>query len=140
LLRGRIGLSDFTDEAIRDSDVLALCDRVHVKEDTEFNARYPEEYCVELDIALNNGSRRTLFSDCPSGDPTAAQYRGRPERLEQEVERKVSSLLAEVGFGDRAALLKVRVDGLADSPDLRRLSTLLAKNIPAETPLRRSRA
>jgi len=140
LLRGRIGLSDFTDEAIRDGDVLALCDRVHVKEDPDFSARYPQEYCVELDLALKNGDRRTLFSDCPSGDPVAAQYRGRPELLGQEVERKVSALLTEVGFADRTAPLKACVDSLADAPDLGQLSALFAKNAPVETPLRRSRA
>lgn len=140
LLRGRVGLSDFTDEAIRDSDVLALCDRVHGKEDPDFSARYPQEYCVELDLSLKNGDRRTLFSDCPSGDPSAAQYRDRPELLGQEVERKVSALLAEVGFTDRAGPLKACVDGLADARDLRELSALFAKQVPAEAPLRRSRA
>jgi 2-methylcitrate dehydratase PrpD len=140
LLRGRIELADFTDHAIHDPDVLALCGRIHVKEDPEFSARYPQDYCVELDIALKDGSRRTLFSDCPSGDPAAARYRDQPGLLSDEVEQKVRSLLTEVGFGERAAALKACVDDLLDAPDLQQLSPLLAKSVAIESQRRRSHA
>jgi 2-methylcitrate dehydratase PrpD len=140
LLRGRIGLGDFTDEAIRDQEVLALCSRIHVSEDPDFTADYPEEYRVELEVVLKNGETRKSFSDCPSGDPAAAQYRSQPDLLGQEVERKVSSLLTETGFGDRVDRLRVSVAALVDAPNLDELSVLFAKEMPAEAQLRRSRA
>jgi 2-methylcitrate dehydratase PrpD len=140
LLRGHVGLGDFTDEAIRDREVLALCRRIHVKEDPDFSSHYPEEYRVELELVLKNGDRRKSFSDCPSGDPVAAQYRSKPDLLGQEVERKVSSLLTEVGFGDRTDRLKACVETLADAPNLHELSSLFAKELPVEATRRRSRA
>jgi 2-methylcitrate dehydratase PrpD len=140
LLRGQIGLSDFTDEAIRDRDVLALSDRVHVKEDPEFSARYPDEYRVELELLLKNGDRQVSFSDCPSGDPAATRYRGEPRLLEQEVGRKVNALLAETGYGDRTASLKSGVDALVDAPQVEELSKVLAKVTPAEATRLKARA
>lgn len=140
LLRGHVGLGDFTDEAIRDREVLALCRRIHVKEDAEFSAHYPEEYRVELALVLKNGDRRAFFSDCPSGDPVAAQYRSQPDLLGREVEFKVSSLLSEVGFGDRVDRLKARVASLPDAPNLDGLSSVFAKELPVEASARRARA
>lgn len=140
LLRGRLELSDFTDHAIQDREVLALCDRVHVKEDPDFSRRYPEEYCIELELRLKNGERRTLFSDCPSGDPAAARYRDRPSLLDEEVERKVTALLGETGFSDRVEPLKAAVGGLAEARNLDNLAALFARDKRAEAPLRRSTA
>lgn len=140
LLRGQIGLSDFTDEAIRNGDVLTLSDRVHVKEDPEFSAHYPDEYRVELELLLKNGERCVSFSDCPSGDPAAARYRNEPRLFEQEVERKVGALLAETGYGDRTARLKSGVDALMDAPQVDALSSILAKAAPAEATRLKARA
>jgi 2-methylcitrate dehydratase PrpD len=140
LLRGHVGLADFTEEAIHDFEVLALCRRIHVKEDPEFSARYPEEYRVELELALKNGEKRKSFSDCPSGDPGAAQYCDHPDLLMSEVECKVSSLLTEVGFGDRSDRLMACVASLTDAPNLHELSKLFAKELPSEALQRQSRA
>jgi hypothetical protein len=134
LSRGRIALSDFTDEAIRDGEVLALCERIRVREDLQLSARYPEEYGVELDLELDGGEHRTSFSDCPSGDPAAARYRGRPELLWQEVGQKVAALLTEVGLGDRVAGLEAAVEMLPQAPRLDRLSAMLAGEAAAGTP------
>ena len=140
LLRGRIGLADFTDEAIRDPRTHALSRRIQVREDPDFSARYPDEYRVELALVLKNGDVRSSFSDCPSGDPAAARYQGRPDLLAREVDSKVASLLAEVGFGDRADRLKDCVATLADAPRLHELSSLFAKDFRDEASPRRSRA
>lgn len=140
LLRGKIGLGDFTDEAILNREVLAICDRVHVREDADFSTHYPEEYRVELELVFKNGERRTSFSDCPSGDPSAGQYRGQPDLLGQEVERKSASLLTEVGFGDRSQPLQECVAGLVDAQSLAGLASLLAKELPTAAPARRSGA
>jgi 2-methylcitrate dehydratase PrpD len=140
LLRGRIGLGDFTDEAIRDHQVLALCSRIQVIEDPDLTASYPEQYRIELELVLKNGETRKFFSDCPSGDPAAVQYRSQPDLLGREVERKVSSLLTETGFGDRIGRLTANVAALVDAPNLDELSVLFAKEMPAAAQLRRSRA
>ena len=125
LLRGRVGLADFTDAAIRDGDVLALCRRITVVEDPAHTVRYPAEYLVTLEIRLHDGSVRRLVSDCPSGDPDAAQYRSDPSRLAREVEQKVAGLLAECGFADRAVPLGAAISDLVAAPDLTVLSRIL---------------
>lgn len=138
LLRGRVGLSDFSDNGISDSDVLSLCDRIHVKEDPQFSACYPEQYLVELEVVLKDRSRRTSLSDCPSGDPAAGRYRANPDLLRQEVESKIAALLGEVGFGDRISSLSACVDGLLEARHLRSLSDLFAKHSAAPVLPRRS--
>jgi 2-methylcitrate dehydratase PrpD len=125
LTRGHVGLGDFTDAAIRDADVLALCRRITVTEDAEYTAKYPAEYWIEMRLTLRDGSERRLLSECPNGDPDAAQYRGDPGRLRREVDDKIAGLLSECGFADRAAPLKAAVDELAEAPNLQRLAQTL---------------
>jgi 2-methylcitrate dehydratase PrpD len=127
LLRGHVGLADFTDAAIRAPEVLALSRRVTVTEDADYTAKYPAEYWVELAIKLRDGSERRFLSQCPSGDPEAAQYQSNPQLLRQEVERKVAGLLTECGFSERAAPLTAAVGALAEAPDLNALTQILGQ-------------
>jgi 2-methylcitrate dehydratase PrpD len=125
LLRGAVRLADFTEEAIREPEVLALARRIEVTEDREYTARYPSEYWVKLEIKLRDGARREWMSACPSGDPEAAQYREDQARFQREAEDKAASLLAECGFGDRVQGLRRAVADLAEAPDLTRLAAVL---------------
>jgi 2-methylcitrate dehydratase PrpD len=125
LLRGRVGLADFTTAAIEDPDVLALCRRVEVVEDAGYTARYPDEYHVELTLRLHGGTMRRFFSECPSGDPEAAACRADPGRLRRDVERKVTALLEECGFADRIGRYAAAVTALAGAPNLNSLAAVL---------------
>jgi 2-methylcitrate dehydratase PrpD len=125
LLRGRLTLNDFTEEAIRDERVLALARRIFVVEDVELTAKYPDNYEVFLRVRDTGGVEHEFFSDCPSGDPEARQYRGAPERLGQEVEKKAESLLSECGFAERAGPLREAIRALSASPNLDRLTRAL---------------
>jgi 2-methylcitrate dehydratase PrpD len=118
ILRGRVGLSDFNADAIRDPEVLALSRRIEVTEDVEFTAKYPSQYFVDLVARLRDGGERRLLSECPSGDPEAKQYIADPKLLDAEVEAKVRSVLADCGFGNRAQSLIDAVAKLGDAPDL----------------------
>ena len=136
LSSGRVGLGDFTEAAIRDPDVLALCRRVTVVEDPTFTERYPDEYPVELKITLKNGQTASSFSDCPSGDPSAARYDGRGGLLETEVERKVATLLEETGFGDRVERLGACVAALPRASEVGGLAAILGAAPRAGAPAR----
>ncbi|MGE0874535.1 MAG: MmgE/PrpD family protein [Burkholderiales bacterium] len=125
LVRGRVSLADFTEQAIRDEAVLAVSRRVEVVEDDEYTARYPQDYWIEMKVRLQDGSERRYFSECPSGDPEAPQYRAEPGLLHAEVERKAAGLLDECGFGDRAQALAAACAGLAEAPDVHRLAGVL---------------
>jgi len=129
LVRGRVSLGDFTEAAIRDASVLAVAQRIEVVEDPEFNARYPQDYWVEMVITLPDGRERRWFSECPSGDPEAARYRADPRLLGVEVERKSADLLAECGFGDRATALAEACRDIAAAPDVHRLAAVVGGGI-----------
>lgn len=125
LVRGGVALVDFTEQAIRDERVLAVSRRIGVTEDAQYTARYPQDYWVEMNIRLHDGTERRFFSECPSGDPEAPQYRADPGRLHTDVERKARGLLAECGFGDRADALRSACAELAEVPNLSRLAAAL---------------
>lgn len=127
LLRGGVGLADFTDAALTSPTVLGLCRRITITEDPDYTAKYPAEYWVALTVRLRDGSERRFLSKCPSGDPEAAQYRADPDLLHREVERKVADVLTECGFGERVAPLSKAVGGLADAPDVRTLASILGQ-------------
>lgn len=125
VVRGRVGLAELTEAAIRDPEILALSDRISVEEDPSFTAQYPERYPTELAVVLRDRREITRFNDCPSGDPEAADYADRPERLHEEVQAHVRTLLAETGYGDRAKALIATARALPDLPDVRGLADLL---------------
>ena len=125
LARGRVTLADFTADAIRDEAVLAMARRVEVVEDPEFTARYPQDYWIEMVVTATDGTARRFFSECPSGDPEAPQYRANAGLLHAEVEAKCESLLAECGFGSRARALAEACNRLAEAPDVHALVALL---------------
>lgn len=96
-----------------------------VVEDPEYTAKYPEEYRIELNVHLKDGSTRRFLSTCPSGDPRAPQYVSDPTRLHRETEKKCTALLEECGFGDRAEPLRRAVYGLSAAPDMQSIALVL---------------
>jgi 2-methylcitrate dehydratase PrpD len=140
LVKGSLSLADFTEQAIRDERVLAVSRKVEVTEDAEYSARYPTDYWIEVKIRLADGSERRFFSECPSGDPEAAVYRSDAGRLHAEVERKADSLLAECGFGERAAAIRAGVAALPGATDVHALAAALGDASATLNPARRSHA
>lgn len=124
LLKGRIGLSDFTEKAVARPDVLALAARIHVVEEPEYSALYPETYITVLEIGGTDPL--SLRSDCPSGDPEAPAYRADPGLLRNETVSKTLSVLDECGHGAVAQPLVDAVFALPDAPDLSQVAALLA--------------
>lgn len=125
LTRGRVALADFTERAIADPGILALCERIAVAEDEGYTRQYPERYPTELRLRLADGGERCLFNDCPSGDPEAARYRGDAALFHADAEVKAASLLAECGFADRSEPLKEAIAALPDSDGLSALASIL---------------
>lgn len=125
LHEGTVGLSDFTETAIRRPEVLELAKRVRVVEDSEFSAQYPDKYFTELGVTVKSGTSHFL-SDCPSGDPEAQRYRADPNLFDREAEARSESLLAECGFPTTARPLADAVSQLLQAPNLDRLSAVLS--------------
>jgi 2-methylcitrate dehydratase PrpD len=126
LVRGRLGLRELTEAAIRDPEILALADRISVEEDPAFTGQYPDRYPTELTVVLRGGRELVRFNDCPSGDPEAPEYAADPGRLHEEVRGHVRALLEETGFGDRAEPLIATAAALPELPSVRPLAELLS--------------
>src|SRR5690606_3126241 len=56
LVHGRSGLASFDDAAVANPQVQALAQRVDLREEPAFTARYPAEQPVTLRIVMRNGT------------------------------------------------------------------------------------
>jgi 2-methylcitrate dehydratase PrpD len=97
-LRGRAGVTEFTDEALRDPDVRGLADRVEMVYDPEIDAEYPDRWIGLVEVQTTDGERFTSRVDTPKGDPANTLSRA-------EIEDKARLLGA---FQDGASPEEVR--------------------------------
>ena len=69
LVKGRAGLAEFTDAAVRDADVLRLASRVSYALDPSID--YPRQFVGDVEITLADGRRLRERQDRPRGGPDA---------------------------------------------------------------------
>jgi 2-methylcitrate dehydratase PrpD len=81
LYHGRSGLKSFDEAAVANPTVQALVQRVDVKEEPAFTARYPQEQPVAARITLKNGAlyegRCTITKGEPANPHTSADLTGK---------------------------------------------------------------
>ena len=97
-LRGRAGVTEFTDEALRDPVVRGFADRVEMVYDPEIDAEYPDRWIGLVEVQTTDGERFTSRVDTPKGDPANTLSRA-------EIEDKAQLLGA---FQDGASAEEVR--------------------------------
>ncbi|HEX6209878.1 MAG TPA: MmgE/PrpD family protein [Methylomirabilota bacterium] len=116
LARGRAGLAEFTDNAVRDPAVLALARRVGYELDASID--YPRQFVGDVEITLADGRVLRERQDRPRGGPDApltraeveAKFRGNaglvlpPDRVEAAI-RAVDGLTAGASLADLLASL-----------------------------------
>jgi 2-methylcitrate dehydratase PrpD len=78
LFHGRSGLVAFDDAAVTNPVVQALAQRVDLREDTAFTARYPAEQPVEIRIVMSDGTAHSGHCVITKGEPAKPH---RPEEL-----------------------------------------------------------
>src|SRR6185503_13358789 len=95
LVKGRAGLAEFEDAAVRDPDVLALAGRVSYELDPAID--YPRQFVGDVEVTLADGRVLRERQDRPRGGPDApltrseleAKFRGNaglvlpPEQVER---------------------------------------------------------
>jgi 2-methylcitrate dehydratase PrpD len=69
LVKGRAGLAEFTDAAVRDADVLRLASRVSYELDPSID--YPRQFVGDVEITLADGRRLRERQNRPRGGPDA---------------------------------------------------------------------
>jgi 2-methylcitrate dehydratase PrpD len=115
-LRGSAGVTEFTDEALRDPEIRRFADRVEMVYDTEIDATYPERWIGLVEVETTDGEHFTSRVDDPKGDPGNTLSRA-------ELEDKAQRL---AGFQDGASPEEIRrvIDrawALDREPDVRDL-------------------
>jgi 2-methylcitrate dehydratase PrpD len=97
-LYGRAGVTEFTDEALRDPEIRGFADRVEMVYDPEIDAAYPERWIGIVEIETSDGGHFTSRVDVPKGDPENTLSRA-------ELEDKARRL---AGFQDGALSEEIR--------------------------------
>jgi 2-methylcitrate dehydratase PrpD len=115
-LHGRVGINDFTEEALEDEEVRAFHDRVEMVLDPEVDAAYPKRWIGVVDVETTQGERFTSRVDVPKGDPGNTLS---PE----EIEKKARDLAAYRGAASCEELRRIieRIRNLHREPDVRDL-------------------
>ena len=68
-VRGRAGITEFTEEALHDPELRAFHDKVEMILDPEIDAAYPERWIGLVDVETTDGEGFTSRVDVPKGDP-----------------------------------------------------------------------
>jgi 2-methylcitrate dehydratase PrpD len=66
---GHIDLDDFTEERIKNPELLRLMERISLREDPELTRLYPQKWPSRVEIALATGERHEGYCEYPKGDP-----------------------------------------------------------------------
>jgi 2-methylcitrate dehydratase PrpD len=90
-LRGRAGITEFTEEALGDPELRAFHDGVEMVLDPEIDEAYPERWIGLVEVETTDGESFASRVDVPKGDPGNTLSR---EEIEEKTRR-----LAEYGGG-----------------------------------------
>lgn len=122
---GRLSYLDlFEDRRETEPEVARLAASAGVIRDTgEFDARFPDFYVGEVILTLTDGRRVAATSDVARGYPEQPMSRA-------EIEAKFAEVTGCVAPATRVEALGAAAWGLAEAPDVRALTALLA--LPAE--------
>lgn len=84
LLYGRAGLQEFSEEAVRDPEILEMTKKIHVSADADLSAVFPDIQAAVVTIRSKDGTY-TDRVDFPKGEPenplTAEEFRSRYDGL-----------------------------------------------------------
>ena len=77
VVKGRVGLAEFTDVAVRDPHVLQVAERVTYELDAAID--YPRQFVGDVEITLNDGRVLRARQDRPRGGPDMPMSQGELE-------------------------------------------------------------
>ena len=122
VVRRRVSLSEFTEESIRDPDILNVAARVIGDEDPEYTKKYPERFPTSIEIELKNKKTLARYVDLPSGDPAKKEYADDPSRFIEAVVEKFLHVVSDIPpFSNRADEIVMFVRDLENRGDISKL-------------------
>ena len=69
MVKGHENIDDYTNESIRDPEVLALAKKVSWVLDPEIEKVYPKYYPCTVEVTMKDGSKEVCHIEYPKGDP-----------------------------------------------------------------------
>ena len=115
-VRGRAGVEDFTEDALRDSRLRAFHDRVEMILDPAVDGAYPRRWIGHVEVETRDGRWLERILPVSKGDPENTLSR-------EELEDKAYRLAAHGGGASPEEMRRMiqRAWSLRDAPDLRGL-------------------
>lgn len=115
---GEVSVDQFSEERIRDPEILQFIKKIKVILDEEIDQAYPEKFSSKVEIYLKDGSIVSAYVEHPKGSP------GNPVTA-KDVENKFLNLSSRVVGREKALRIIEIVGQLEELDDLRRLTRLL---------------
>jgi 2-methylcitrate dehydratase PrpD len=119
LLTGRALLDEFSEEKIRDPEVLELASKVTIEADEELQKLYPRLYPAKVVLRMADGTTYEHMVETPKGDPewdlTTDEVHERFRILggrvfdEERVERILDTVMGAESIGDVGELMRLCV-------------------------------
>ncbi len=109
IVRHRVLPTEFTEESIRDPDILEVASKVKGIVDPEYEKAYPSELRTKLVIKMKDGGEYNAYATIPKGEPSDPRYKGKPELFNRDIEDKFRSLVSTL------PVYKERIDRIVDT-------------------------
>ncbi len=122
LVRGQVGASEVSAEALRDPMLRSLSKRVRLTEDDAHNAAFPATRLARVAVNMFDGRSFTSEDTEPRGDPEA-------HLDDKEIRQKFHVFADPVLGATRATAIESEIDGLVQADSLATLLDLLAAPI-----------
>ncbi|WP_460451115.1 MmgE/PrpD family protein [Alsobacter sp. SYSU BS001988] len=119
LARGRLGAAEISDDGLRDPAILAMLERIILREDPTCSAAFPARRLARVSITLKSGASHASALTPARGDPDAPLSDG-------EVLAKYEALAGGLA-ADRRAMIATAIGELGDSDGPAGLMDLLAE-------------
>ena len=119
LARKRVSLSEFTEAAIGDPEILRLASKVQGEENPEFTRIYPERFPTFIEIRLKDATTLTRYVDLPTGDPAKKDYADNPLKFNKEITAKFRRIVSHIPwFSDREMEVISLVESMENKRDI----------------------
>jgi 2-methylcitrate dehydratase PrpD len=126
IVRQQVSLSEFTEESIRDPEILEMASRVKGEEDPESTKAYPERFPTTIEMSMRDQRVLSSYVDIPSGDPLKKEYVEGPARFDNGMVTKFLQIVSGVPrFSDRGNAIVSLVQEIDRAKEVSRLMELL---------------
>ena len=101
ILRRQALQTEFTNDTIKDPDILSLAAKVKGVADLEYEKLYPNKYATTVTIRTKGGKEYSQYTEIPKGDPDNPIYKENPKIFNSEIEEKFTKLVKSSPFKER---------------------------------------